>query len=56
MYVGTMTDMDKQADLDIRSKRRRDNYWLAKRLGFTSKDARLLCKRSSKYIEQLAQK
>ena len=49
-------DAAKRHDLNVRSKRRRDNYWLAKGLGFTAKEARLLCKRSHIYIEKMAYK
>ncbi len=46
----------KRHDLDVRSKRRRDNYWLAKGLGFPACEARLLCKRSAAHIQKMAYK
>jgi hypothetical protein len=46
--------MDNRHELDVRNKRRKHNYWLAKGLGFTSKEARLLCKWSVKRIKKKA--
>jgi hypothetical protein len=48
--------MKSRHELDQRSKRRRDNYALAKELGFTAKEARLLCKWSQKHIKALSLK
>ncbi len=47
-------DAAKRHDLDVRNKRRRDNYAFAKSLGFTGKEAKLICKWSQKRIAKRA--